>query len=110
MDKKAIKFDDTDIEELQVHQYKSPISINDIDGNEIVVSNKFAFGKQDFKYFIGYKYNKEIRSLCIFFPEMSIYKRYSDKTKCMYFIIIDEKLFDKYMTIWEKTSDTIKKI
>ena len=27
----------------------SPISINDIDINEIVVSNKFPFGKQDFK-------------------------------------------------------------
>ena len=27
----------------------------------------------------------EIRLLCIFFPEMSIYKRCSDKTKCMYF-------------------------
>ena len=37
--------------------------------------NKFPFGKQDFKYFIGYKYNKEIRPLGIFFPEMSIYKK-----------------------------------
>ena len=44
-----------------------------------MVSNKFPFGKQDFKYFIGYKDNKEIRSLCIFFPETSIYKRYSDR-------------------------------
>ena len=30
---------------------------------------------------------------------MSIYKRYSDKTKCMYFMIKHEKFFDKYMTI-----------
>ena len=33
---------------------------------------------------------------------MSTYKRYSDKTKCMYFMTNDEKSFDKYMTIWEK--------
>ena len=64
---------------------------NDIDINEIVISNKIPFGKQDFKYFIGYKDNKKIRPLCILFPEMSIYKIYSDKTKCMYFMIKDEK-------------------
>ena len=33
---------------------------------------------------------------------MSIYKRYSDKTKCMYFMIKDENILDEYMTIWEK--------
>ena len=85
MDKKVIKFDGTEIEEYKFHQYKSPFSINNIDINKIV-SNQFTFGKQDFKYFIGYK-DEEIRPLCIFFPEVSIYKRYSDKTKCMYFII-----------------------
>ena len=82
--------------------------INDIDINEIVVSNKLPFGKQDFKYFICYKDNKKIRPLCIFFPEMSKYKRYSDKTKCIYFMIKDEKTFDKYMKIWEKVSHIIK--
>ena len=93
-----------------MYQYKSPFSINDIDVNEILVSNKFPFGKQDFKYFIGYKDNKKIRPVCIFFPEMCIYKRYSDKTRCMYFMIKDEKVFDKYMTIWENVSNVIKKI
>ena len=28
-------------------------------------------------YFTGHKENKEIRPVCIFFPEVSIYKRYS---------------------------------
>ena len=75
----------------------------------MIVSNKFPSDKQDFKYFIGYKDNKEIRPLYIFFPEMSIYKRYSDKTKCMNFMIKDENIFDKYMTNWEKVSNMIKK-
>ena len=39
----------------------------------------------------------------------SIYERYSDKTKCMYFMIKDENFFDKYMTIWEKVSNITKK-
>ena len=60
---------------INIHQYKSPILISNIDIDKIVVSNKFPFGKKDFKYFIGYK----IRPLCIFFPEMIICKRYSIK-------------------------------
>ena len=40
-----MKFDGTEIEEYEFHQYKNPSSINDIDVNKIVVSNKFPFGK-----------------------------------------------------------------
>ena len=58
--------------------------INDVDINEIVVSNKFPFGKQDFEYYVGYKDNKEIRPLGMCFPEMSIHKIYSDKTKSIF--------------------------
>ena len=38
---------------------------------------------------------------------MRIYKKYSDKTKCMYFAIKDEKIFDKCMTTWEKVSNIL---
>ena len=31
------------------------------DIKKMVVSNKFPFGKQDFKYFIDYKDNKKIK-------------------------------------------------
>ena len=78
--------------------------MNDIDINEILASNKFPFGKQDFEYLIGYKDNKKFRSLSIFFPEMSICKRYSDKTKYMQRMIKHEQNFDKYMTIWRKSN------
>ena len=57
---KIIKFDDAEIEEFKFHQYKSSISINDIDTNKIVASNKFPFGKQDLKYFIGCKNTKKL--------------------------------------------------
>ena len=40
---------------------------------------------------------------------MSIYKTYSDKTKCMYFMIKGGKSFDKRLTIFEKVSNIIKK-
>ena len=53
MNNRIIIFDDTEIEEYKFHKYKSPISLNIVDINKIVVSNKFPFDKQDFKYFIG---------------------------------------------------------
>ena len=66
MDKKVIKFDDSEIEEYKFNQHKSPISINNIVINEIVVSNKLPFGKQDSKYLTGYKDAEKIRRFCIF--------------------------------------------
>ena len=64
-----IKLDDIEIQEHEFHQYKIHISIDNIDINKIVVSNKFRFDKQDFRCFIAYKDNREIRPLCIFFLE-----------------------------------------
>ena len=55
-----------------------------------------------FKYFFGYKDNKKIRPLCIFFPEIRIHKKCFDKTKYMYILAKDEKKFHEYMKIWEK--------
>ena len=52
IEKTIVKIGDTEIEKQKFH---SPISINDIDINKIVVSNKFFLGKKGFKYFIGYK-------------------------------------------------------
>ena len=74
MDKTFFKFDDAEFEKCKFHQYKRPISIDNIDVNKIV-SNKIPFGKNDFKYFIGYKDAKKIRPLCIFLPKMSAYRR-----------------------------------
>ena len=60
MDKKIIKFDETEIEKYKLHKNKNPILINNIDINKIAVSNKVSFGKNDFKYFIDYKNSKKI--------------------------------------------------
>ena len=61
MDKKIIKFDDTEIEEYELYQRKNSILINKIGIDKIIVSNKFSFGQQDSKYLIGYKDNKKIK-------------------------------------------------
>ena len=40
---------------------------------------------------------------------MSIYRRDFNKTKCMYFLIKEEKAFNKYNEILGKVSNMIKK-
>ena len=94
-----MKFDDTAIEEYKFNQNKSPILINDVDINKIVVSNELSLHKQDFKCFIRYRDSEKMRLLCIFRPKMSIYKRDFDKTRCMYYSIKDEILLEKYNEI-----------
>ena len=59
MEKTTIKFGDIEIEKQKFRQHKIPISIKNIDINEIVLSNKISFGKKGFKYFIGYKEAKK---------------------------------------------------
>ena len=95
MDEKIVNFDDSEIEKYKFHQYKRPISINNIDVNKIVVSNKASLGKNDFKYCISYKDAKKI-SLWIILPKISAYRRDFDKTKCTSFLIKDEKILKRY--------------
>ena len=80
------------------------MSIDNLDVNKIVVSNK-----NDFKYFISYKDGKRIRPLLIFLAKMSVFRRDFYKINCMIFLIKYEKLLEKQNEIWEKKSATILK-
>ena len=108
MNKKIIKFEDTEIEAYILHQNENPILINNIDINNIILSNKLPFGKQGFKYFTGYKGFEKIGFLYILRPQMIIYKRYFDENRRIYFLIKIEKVFNKYMEILEKVRNIIK--
>ena len=96
MDKNIRKFGDTENEKHKIHQHKSPILINKIDINEIVVFNKASFGKKGFKYFTAFKYGKKVRHLFILLTKIIAYKRDFNKTKCMSFLIKDDELLEKY--------------
>ena len=93
MEKTYVKFDDIEIKNQKFRQHKTPISIENIDINKIVVSNKVSFGKKSFKYFIGYKDAKKIRPLCISFPKINAYRRDFERTKYMSFLIKDDEFF-----------------
>ena len=78
-------FDDTETEKCEFNQNKTVILLSNIDINKIVVSNKVSFIKKDRKYFYGHNDAKKIKSLCIFLPKMSAYRKYFDETKCISF-------------------------
>ena len=108
MDINITKFDDTEIEEYKFYQYNSPISICKIDINEIVVSHKLPFSKQDFKYFIGYK---DVQKLERYAYSSQKWVHIEVLIKIiMYFMIKEENIFDKYNEICEKVSNTIKEL
>ena len=69
MDKKIIKFDDTEIKKYKFHQNKSAISKDDIDINKVVVSIKLPSHKQHFIYFIDYKDDKKLHLYAYSFPK-----------------------------------------
>ena len=91
MDKRNIKFDDTEIKEHKFHQNKSPILINDIDINKIVAPNKLPAGKQDI--FTSCKGSYKIRPLCIFRPQVITYKRNFDEKRQIYLFMKNGKRF-----------------
>ena len=89
-------FGDTEIEIHKFHYHRNPIPIYDVDINKIIVSNRVSFGKEGFKYFIGYKDNKKARPLYIMLPKVSAYKRNFDETKHLSFSEKDDELLEKY--------------
>ena len=46
MEKKNIKFDDIEIQKQTFHQHKGPMSIKNIDINEMVLSNNVSLDKK----------------------------------------------------------------
>ena len=73
MGKEILACGNTEIEKYKFHQLKSPILIDDIDVNKILVPNKIPC----FKCFIAYKGNREVRPLCILLPKTSAYRKSS---------------------------------
>ena len=70
--------------------------------DQIVVSDKFKYNNEGFKYFIGYQEGEIVKPLCIIWPQMSGYIKYFENgSKNMSFLIKDDEVWEKYEQIWE---------
>ena len=76
-----------DIEKNKFYSHKSPIYLENVDFEKVLVSNKISSGEKIYKYFTGYLYNDyKVKPLYIMVPKTSSYvKGYDGQTKCMYF-------------------------
>ena len=78
MSEKKLKFGDVEVNKKEFHASKQSVALNLVDIDKIVISAKFKHSDEGSKYFIGYKDENIIRSLCMLLPQMSEYIKYFD--------------------------------
>ena len=106
-----LRFGETEVTKERFYAAKRPIKIWDVNVDNIVIS-KLVKTKTNSKYLVGYL-DKAIRSLVLIIPKMSGYVKAlkvkdRDKVKnnkLISFRINDDKLLEKYKTIWTKIED-----
>ena len=88
---------------------KQAISLDSVDLDKIVASNKWKISETTCKYLCGYLNNDTIQPLCVILPQMNGYIKYFDNGgKNMSFVTDDEKVYDKYNEIWEVIRKLLK--
>ena len=55
MSERTLKLHNIRVNKKEFHKSKQPINLNLINVDQIVVSDKFKYNDDGFKYFIGYK-------------------------------------------------------
>ena len=75
MSEKTLKFNNIRLNKKEFHKSKEPIDLLSVDVDQIVVSYKFEYNNQSFKYFIVYLEGGIVKPLCIILPQMSGYMK-----------------------------------
>ena len=65
--------------------------------------------KKDLNILLVTKILKKIKTLCIFLPKMTAYRKDFDETKYISLLIKDDEFLEKYNEIWEKVQNILKK-
>ena len=96
MTEKTLKFNNIRVNKKKFHTSKESTDLMSVNLDQIVVSDKFDYNEDDFKYFIGYQKGKIVKPLCIILPQMSGYIKYFEYgSPNMSFLIKDEELWEK---------------
>ena len=96
-----IKFGDKEIDKKKFYSSKQAISLDSVDLNKIVVSNKWKINDTTYKYFCGYLNNDVIQPLCVILPQIRGYIKYfDDGGKHMSFFTDNKEIYEKYNEIW----------
>ena len=106
---KKIEFGDKEVDKKEFYSSKQAISLDSVDLDKIVVSNKWKINETTYKYLCGYLYNDVIQPVCVILPQMNGYIKFFDNGgKNMTFVMDNEKVYDKYNEIWEVIRKLLK--
>ena len=104
-----IKFGNKEVNKKEFYSSKQAISLDSVDLNKIVVSNKWKINDKTYKHICGYVNNDTIQPLCVILPQMDGYIKYFyDGGINMSFVTDDEKIYKKYNEIWEVVRNLLK--
>ena len=102
MSLRKIKFGNKEVNKKEFYSSKQAISLDSVDLNKIVVSNKWKINNTTYKHICGYLNNGTIHPLRVILPQMDGYIKYFDGGgKNMSFVTDDEKIYEKCNEIWE---------
>ena len=73
MIEKTRKFDNVMVNKKEFQKFKQPTDLMSINGDQIVISDKFKHSEEGFKYFIGYQEGEIVKPLCIILAQMSLF-------------------------------------
>ena len=106
---RKIKFGDKEVDKKEFYSSKQAVSLDSVDLNKIVVSNKWKINDTTYKYLCGYLNNDTIQPLCVILPQMNgNIKYFDDGGKNMSFVMYDEEIYEKYKEIWEVVRKLLK--
>ena len=96
------KFGDKEVDKKEFYSSKQAISLDSVDLDKVVVSNKWKTNETTYKYLCGYLNSDVIQPLCVILPQMNGYIKYFDNGgKNMTFETDNEKVYDNFNEIWE---------
>ena len=75
---KKITFGNKEVDKKEFYSSKQAISLDFVDLDKIVVSNKWKINETTYKYLCGYLNNDVIQPLCVILPQMHGYIKYFD--------------------------------
>ena len=109
MSSQKIKFGDKEVDKKTFYSSKEAILLDSVDLSKIVVSSKWKLNDTTYKYFCGYLNNDVTKPLCVILPQMNGYIKYfDDGGKNMSFVTDDEKVYEKYVEIWNVVKSLLK--
>ena len=109
MSLKKINFGDKEVDKKEFCSSKQAISLDSVDLDKIVVSNKWKINETTYKYLCGYLNNDVIQPLCVILLQMHGYIKYFDDGGTnMTFVTDNEKVYDMYNEIWEVIRKLLK--